>query len=113
MRIRRISFRGHAALGDLNLDFTDPATGETFHTVILAGENGSGKTLILDEIFSTLGEFDLNKRLGTMELELELDSANIRELNTKLNVQNLSVKDNTVRVTQSYRTGGSWDNMTV
>lgn len=44
----------HPALGNLSLDFRD-STGKANKTVILAGENGCGKTAILETIFKALG----------------------------------------------------------
>ena len=50
--ISRIRWKNHSVLGNLELDFRDenrkPST-----TIILAGENGTGKTTVLD----TLSEF--------------------------------------------------------
>ena len=50
MKILKMQFHGHNILGDLSLDFTDE-TGNPVDTVILAGENGCGKTLILEELY--------------------------------------------------------------
>lgn len=51
MKILKMQFHGHNILGDLSLDFTDE-TGNPVDTVILAGENGCGKTLILEELYN-------------------------------------------------------------
>lgn len=57
--IREIKWNQHSMLRDLVLDFTKP-DGSTYNTIVLAGENGSGKTTVL----STLSAF-LN--LGSIE----------------------------------------------
>lgn len=49
MKILSIEFQNHSILGNLRLDFTDKE-GNPVDTVILAGENGCGKTTILEEI---------------------------------------------------------------
>ena len=59
MKIQKIKWRNHPILGGLELDFTNSATGEPFGTVLFAGENGTGKTTILESIstFLNLGTF--------------------------------------------------------
>jgi len=49
MKILSIEFEKHPILGNLKLDFADK-NGNPVDTVILAGENGCGKTTILEEI---------------------------------------------------------------
>ena len=50
--ISKIKWKNHTILGNLELDFTD-ANGKPYNTIILAGENGTGKTTVLE----TLVEF--------------------------------------------------------
>lgn len=54
--ISKIKWKNHSILGNLELDFTKD-DGEVYDTIILAGENGTGKTTILDTIseFLNLG----------------------------------------------------------
>jgi len=54
MAIRRARWNGHSALGDLELDFRRD-NDQAFRTIVIAGENGVGKTSILDSL-SRLGE---------------------------------------------------------
>jgi len=60
MNIKKIKWNNHPILGDLEIDFTNLSTGDSYDTVVLAGENGSGKTTILDSIslFLNLGSFE-------------------------------------------------------
>lgn len=57
--IRIIKWDDHKVLGNLELDFTK-ADGTPYNTIVLAGENGTGKTQILETIstFLDLGSFD-------------------------------------------------------
>lgn len=50
MKIRKIKYKNHKILGDLELDFTNPTTGLPYNTIVLVGENGTGKTTILQTI---------------------------------------------------------------
>lgn len=54
--ISKIKWKNHFILGNLELDFTKD-DGEIYDTIILVGENGTGKTTILDTIsdFLNLG----------------------------------------------------------
>jgi predicted ATP-binding protein involved in virulence len=54
MKIREVKWKDHPVLGDLLLDFNNANSGQPFETVILAGENGSGKSTILEEMSSIL-----------------------------------------------------------
>lgn len=51
MKILSIEFENHPILGNLKLDFTDK-NGNPVDTIILAGENGCGKTTILEELYN-------------------------------------------------------------
>ena len=53
MKIRKIKYNNHPVLGNLELDFVNSDTGLPYDTIVIAGENGTGKTTIL----STLNNF--------------------------------------------------------
>ena len=57
--IKKIKWNNHPILGNLELDFTK-TDGGIYNTVIFAGENGAGKTTILDSLstFLNLGSFE-------------------------------------------------------
>lgn len=50
MKIRKIKYNNHPVLGNLELDFVNPNTGLAFDTIVLIGENGTGKTTILTSL---------------------------------------------------------------
>ncbi|MGI9580822.1 AAA family ATPase [Chryseobacterium sp. RRHN12] len=53
MKIKKVKWRNHSILGDLELDFTNDA-GIPFKTILFAGENGTGKTSILQTLSTFL-----------------------------------------------------------
>jgi predicted ATP-binding protein involved in virulence len=60
MKLKKVKWENHPVLGDLELDFTNYSSGIPFDTVSLAGENGAGKTSILESIstFLNIGSFE-------------------------------------------------------
>lgn len=50
-KIRKISFKNHPILKNLTLDFCD-CNGRAVDTIILAGQNGTGKSAILDYLYT-------------------------------------------------------------
>lgn len=79
MKFRKIAFKDHPVLGDVKFDFTAP-NGQTVDTIIIAGENGCGKSMLL----SFLNTYDPTisaKDLGyTLEVEVELTEDDFRML---------------------------------
>lgn len=58
MQIKKVKWKGHPVLGDLLLDFSTQS-GSVYKTVVLAGENGTGKSSVLEHVsaFLNLGPF--------------------------------------------------------
>ncbi len=58
MKIRVVKWKDHPVLKDLYLDFTSPS-GSIYKTIIIAGENGTGKSSVLEHLseFLNLGPF--------------------------------------------------------
>ena len=65
-KIRKISFTKHPVLGNLSLDFCD-AEGKCVDTIILAGENGTGKSTIINAIYM------LADRTANFEADVEFE----------------------------------------
>lgn len=51
MYLNYLKIKGHPVLGDIELDFINPKTKEAYSIVAFVGENGCGKTTLLNEIF--------------------------------------------------------------
>lgn len=54
MKICKVKWKDHPILGNLELDFISPIDNLPFETILLAGENGTGKTTILETISTFL-----------------------------------------------------------
>jgi predicted ATPase len=60
MKINRIKWKDHPILGTLELDFSNPSSSSPYETILFAGENGTGKTTILETLstFLNRGSFE-------------------------------------------------------
>lgn len=60
MKIKKVKWLNHPVLGDSELDFINSSTGVPYDNILLAGENGIGKTTILESLstFLNLGSFE-------------------------------------------------------
>ncbi len=52
--IRKVKWNNYKSLGDLELNFINPSTGLPFNTIDIAGENGTGKTTVLESLATNL-----------------------------------------------------------
>lgn len=68
-KIRSVKFINHPILKNLALDFCDPH-GKTADTIILAGENGTGKSTVIDCLYQLLS------RTSGCEMDMELETDN-------------------------------------
>ena len=60
--ITEIKWNNHPVLGNLELNFTKP-DGTPYNTIVIAGENGTGKTTIVSSII------DLYKKVNKLTYE--------------------------------------------
>jgi predicted ATPase len=80
MKIRHVTFKNHPFFGDLDIDFTDK-NGNTVNNIILAGENGAGKSRLLNTIFDFTNFLDQsNNKNGQLYLEVELNNIEVQYL---------------------------------
>ena len=71
--IRGVRFVDHPVLGNLTLDFCD-RNGVPVDTVILAGENGTGKSTVLNALNFALASVGRRNDVPDMELEVQSES---------------------------------------
>ena len=79
MRIRKIEFVNHPILGSIVFDFTGK-DGKTVDTIIIAGENGVGKTVLLDTLFNNSPISLYDDLSGEIKQEIELSNKEIEIL---------------------------------
>ena len=46
MKLRKIKWNNHPILGNLELNFVNPLSNTPYDTIVIAGENGTGKTFV-------------------------------------------------------------------
>lgn len=79
MKIISINLENHYILGNLFLDFTNE-NDEPCDTIIIAGENGCGKTSILDLIFNFSDFEPMEIPRGKVEIEIEVSDEEFKSL---------------------------------
>lgn len=76
MKFRKIKFDKHPILGNCEFDFTNE-NGEVVDTIIIAGENGCGKSVFLNALF----DFSLEFTKYLKSYEIEVDNAELKSIN--------------------------------
>lgn len=74
MKFRKITFENHPVLGNLVVDFTK-SNGESVNTIIIAGENGCGKSVLLNELYQFNPTIIYNDKDGRIQTEIELSQS--------------------------------------
>ena len=70
MKVNGVKFKNHKVLGDLEIDFCG-SDNKTLDKIVLIGENGTGKTTILKEIYDLIDIESHSKSENKIFLELE------------------------------------------
>ena len=52
MYLKYLRIRNHPVLNDIDLDFINPKTNSPYSVIAFVGENGCGKTTLLNEVFN-------------------------------------------------------------
>lgn len=81
MRIKKIVYNNHNILGNLELDFTNK-NGKAEDMIFIAGENGCGKTTIINNIFDMFLYARISGE-GSISYYLELDDFDVKILKEK------------------------------
>lgn len=63
MRFRKVIFKQHGIIGNIELDLVNPNTNAPYKNIVFVGVNGVGKTTILYDLNDFCEKFDYNKHL--------------------------------------------------
>ena len=88
MKFRKVIFYNHPVLGSISFDFTD-AEGKTVNTIILAGENGCGKSLLLSVLNNYNPGFTAKELGYRLKVEVELSGEDIEAIKSNKNTNNV------------------------
>lgn len=104
MKIERILLENHYILGDMELDFTDK-DGNIIDTIIIAGENGTGKSTVLN-LISEFFRFTLHARENEkITYEVVLSKEEVENLKSDDNIKRqLNNFENIIKVRIVYNT---------
>lgn len=87
MKIRKIKLENHTVLGTIDFDFTDKQ-GKVIDNIIIAGENGTGKTVLLNLIYQFCNySLESKKRDEKRFIEIELSDDEVKLLYENVNLK--------------------------
>lgn len=116
MRIRKIELTNHPILANLRLDFTDEHD-HAIETIIFAGENGTGKTAILDLLYEfSLFELSNERRDEKRIFEIELLADELGILHKNENYKhffNEGFANGIFTIIFDYNNPGNWNQIKV
>lgn len=108
MKIKSLKLKQHSILGDLDLDFTNK-NGDVYNTIIFMGENGCGKTTILEILHNLFiynnNEFKQSHYQCDFELDILLSDEELTKMNQELIDKHNSyfeLKNNDIKITNTY-----------
>jgi len=109
MKFRKITFVGHQILGDISYDFTDK-NGNTVDTIIIAGENGCGKSVFLNELYSYIPSLSYSNRYKKLEVEVEISDSEKKIIQGNLTRNHLpTIGGNRIRIIQDFSNGTNYN----
>ena len=85
-RIKSVTFKGHPILGNLYLDFRG-LDGKPVDTVIFAGENGTGKSTVIDAF--NIDDFEADTEKAVVYLEGRTDEQYFKKATVVFNYSDL------------------------
>ena len=115
MKFRKIQFENHPILGNCTFDFTDK-DGNTVDTIIIAGENGCGKSVLLNELFEYKPNDIARNKSGRIISEIELNEAELSIINEyEYCINNIpdGIQSNVLKYIQNFDIKQDWGQVEV
>mgnify|MGYP000055093593 CR=1 FL=1 len=115
MKFRNIIFENHPILGNCQLDFTN-TDGSTVDTIIIAGENGCGKTVLLNELFEYNPATISRTKVGIVKTEIELTEEEILAVNNLPEVQGRfpeGIPTSRIIIIQNFSIKNNWEQIKI
>ena len=82
MKLRKVNFTNHFIFKDLELSFINESS-QVFNTIIFAGENGAGKTVLLNTLYELIklpiNNQKISELLGQGSYEFEFSKKEMEE----------------------------------
>ena len=112
MKIRKIETINHPIFGDISFDFTNEE-GKPINTIIVAGENGAGKTVFLEMIYE-FSNYRLNdvKRDEARKFTIEINDSEYEILRSSSNFSSMlkfEPENNIFEIYFDYSITQSWN----
>ena len=97
--LKHLSIKNHPILKDVNFNLINPKTGEPHNIIALVGENGCGKTTILNQLFEyNESKFIINKDIDDLDVvylrQGSLYKNAMKEVNKLIDGQNMYPTNN-------------------
>jgi ABC-type cobalamin/Fe3+-siderophores transport system ATPase subunit len=111
MKFKKISFDNHPILGNISFDFTD-INGYAIDTIIIAGENGCGKSVLLDELFNYNPSSIYSNKVGIISTVVELSQIELKKIQEGSNFKNNNLPPifgNTIIIKQDFSISRTWN----
>lgn len=115
MKIRKLKLENHPFFGNLEIDFTN--NGKTVDNIIIAGENGCGKSQLLNLIFSH-SRFDVDniKRNEKRYFEIEFNNQDIEMFKNMAQFKSIfsnHIQDNILYILIDYSIVNDWSQIQI
>ncbi len=114
MKIRKIKYENHYLFGNTEFDFTDNE-GDAVDNIIIAGENGVGKSRLMDDIYE-LSNFKgfTKKEDKVIYFEIEISKTQIEKVRNLRDIQEMSLDFGKIfKITLDFKIISNWNAMVI